>query len=67
MVMMAVEKTWEQLMTSYENYEGKGQGQEEDPAALDGTFKRYKQRDKTVADHVYCIYVLIQFIMLITS
>ena len=42
MVMMAVEKTWEQLMKSYENCEGKGQGQEEDPAALVGTFKRYK-------------------------
>ena len=42
MVMMAVEKTWEQLMKSYENCEGKGQGKEEDPAALVGTFKRYK-------------------------
>merc|ERR1712098_468199 len=42
MVMMAVEKTWEQLMKNYENCEGKGQRQEDDPAALVGTFKRYK-------------------------
>merc|ERR1712212_37955 len=34
MVMMAVEKTWEQLMKNYKNCEGKGQRQEEDPAAL---------------------------------
>ena len=42
MVMMAVEKTWEQLIKNYNNCEGKGQGQEEDPAALFGTFKRNK-------------------------
>ena len=42
MVMMAVEKTLEQLIKNDNNCEGKGQGQEEDPAALVGTFKRYK-------------------------
>eukprot|EP00092_Neocalanus_flemingeri_P012334 GFUD01013297.1.p1 GENE.GFUD01013297.1~~GFUD01013297.1.p1 ORF type:complete len:105 (-),score=38.39 GFUD01013297.1:41-355(-) len=41
MVMMAVEKVWEQLRGDYKNCKGKSQ-QEEDPAALVGTFKRYK-------------------------
>ena len=41
MVMMAVEKVWEQLNDDYKKCSGKSQ-QEENPAALVGSFKRYK-------------------------
>jgi len=42
MVMIGLEKLWDKMEESYRNFRGKGPAPEVDPAALVGTFSRYK-------------------------